>query len=214
MENAIQAFKKLKHEIRCHSKKMKDDNPPWSEINLEALATVYSMKTLTAKLWSLSLFWELVQGYEVLQAEWFGFSVKCLLGLSEDNGIGIGQGHCNKATSGAADYLSGKGIERRGHLWEWRTWCWGREDGNRKWRRSNSNEVLSWWCQQERWTGEEQTSERKGLSLFLPERDWPEAIQAQPLRTPMTAEACEGSGFWGWDYMRNSLQARSKKSSV
>lgn len=48
---------------------------------------------------------------------------------------------------------------------------------------------------QERWTGEEQTSGRKGLSLFLPERDWPEAIQAQPLRTPMTAEACEGSGF-------------------
>lgn len=56
MEKAIQTFKKLKHEIQCHSKKMKDNNPPWPEINLEALATVYSMKTLTAKLWSLSLF--------------------------------------------------------------------------------------------------------------------------------------------------------------
>lgn len=50
-------------------------------------------------------------------------------------------------------------------------------------------------CQQESWTDEEQTSERKGVSLFLTEWDWPEAIQAQMLRKPMTAEACEGSLF-------------------
>lgn len=48
---------------------------------------------------------------------------------------------------------------------------------------------------QESWTDEEQTSERKGVRLFLIERDWPEAIQTQMLRKPMTAEACEGPSF-------------------
>lgn len=62
MEKAIQTFNKPKHEIWCNSKKMKEGNPTWPEINLEALAVVYGMKTLIAKLWGLGLFWELLQG--------------------------------------------------------------------------------------------------------------------------------------------------------
>lgn len=42
----------------------------------------------------------------MLQEERLGFSIKSLMGLHEDNGIGIGKGHCNKATSRASDYVN------------------------------------------------------------------------------------------------------------